>query len=76
MQAASVEGLFEIYARRVRSQGERGILSFLSQRLWLQDQELTEFLQSHGAGTVAIETPGRIRYNGRNRVKVAGSQSE
>ena len=36
--------LFETYASRVRSRGEQGVLSALNQKLWLQYEELADFL--------------------------------
>jgi hypothetical protein len=44
LDEAPIQQLFETYARRVRSQGERGVLSSLNQRLWLQYRDLDQFL--------------------------------
>lgn len=41
---APIRQLFETFVRRVRSQGERGVLSSLNQRLWLQYRDLEQFL--------------------------------
>lgn len=38
--------LFDTYAQRTRSQGERGVLSSLNQRVWLQYRELEKFLET------------------------------
>ena len=46
LQAAPLEELFTTYAARVRSPGERGVLCSLNQRLWLQYQELLDFLEA------------------------------
>lgn len=45
LAAAPLEKLFRTFARRVRSRGELGELSSLSQKLWLQYRELDQFLQ-------------------------------
>jgi hypothetical protein len=44
LEAAPIERLFRVYASRVRSKGELGVLSSINQRLWLQYLELRAFL--------------------------------
>jgi len=44
MKTAPIEDLFKIYASRVRSRGELGVLSSMNQKLWLQYIELRNFL--------------------------------
>ncbi len=46
LNAVPIEALFQTYASRVRSRGELGVLSALNQRVWLQYQELRNFLNS------------------------------
>jgi hypothetical protein len=46
LQSAPLESLFQVYASRVRSRGELGVLSSLNQRLWLQYRELKRFTDS------------------------------
>jgi len=43
---APIEALIRIYAARVRSTGERGVLSAIHQKLWLQYEELRRFLRN------------------------------
>lgn len=45
MDKAPLRELFEVYARRVRSRGELGVLSSLNQKLWQTAVELKQFLQ-------------------------------
>jgi len=45
-KAAPIEQLFQTYAGRVRSRGELGVLSALNQKLWLQYEELAQFLKA------------------------------
>ena len=51
LDAAPIETLFHIYAKRVRSRGELGVLSSLNQKLWLQYKELDRFLTKRAATT-------------------------
>ncbi|MBX9812747.1 MAG: hypothetical protein K2Y16_14215 [Burkholderiales bacterium] len=44
LESAPVEDLFKVYASRVRSRGELGVLSSMNQKLWLQYLELKDFL--------------------------------
>lgn len=45
LSSAPIGELFRTFARRVRSRGELGELSALSQKLWLQYRELERFLE-------------------------------
>ena len=46
LSEAPLRELFDTYSQRVRSQGERGVLSSLNQRVWLQYRELEKFLET------------------------------
>ena len=46
-QAAPIERLFRVYASRVRSRGELGVLSSINQKLGLEYRELKEFLDAY-----------------------------
>jgi len=48
LDAAPIEKMFAVYASRVRSRGELGILSSLNQKVWLQFVELRDFLAAAG----------------------------
>ncbi len=47
LQEAPVEDLFETYALRIRSQGERGVLSSMNQKLGLLYRDLNQFFEKH-----------------------------
>lgn len=53
--AAPVEQLFRTFARRVRSQGERGELSALNQKVGLAWQELHQFLTAPPAASKTVD---------------------
>jgi len=44
IETAPIKDLFRVYASRVRSKGELGVLSSMNQKLWLQYLELMDFL--------------------------------
>jgi hypothetical protein len=45
MDKIPIQNLFRVYASRVRSKGELGVLSALNQKLWIQYLELKTFLE-------------------------------
>jgi len=47
LDEAPLQALFETYAARVRSQGERGVLSSLNQKLGLEVKELRRFFEDN-----------------------------
>ncbi len=46
LEQAPLQELFRVYASRVRSKGEMGVLSSLNQKLWVQYRELKIFMEN------------------------------